>query len=138
MHAKGLPEPSRRDLNGQLTELTHGHAGGAERHLEKSSNLPRSGGVTMSLNQRIYGFTIRSNRQTRALYSKVLSMTSTTDAGSLAPAPWYVNYPAPKKEATAVSREDVLRMLCDAGSGARKDFVLIDLRRNDHEVRIGA
>ncbi|KAH8742390.1 Rhodanese-like domain-containing protein [Diaporthe sp. PMI_573] len=60
-------------------------------------------------------------------------MAYTTDAGSSAPAPWYVNYPAPKKEAAIVSREDVLRMLCDARNSASKDFILVDLRRNDHE-----
>ena len=88
----------------------------------------------MLLNQRFYGFTVRPNQQARALYYQVSTMASTTDAGSSIPAPWHVNYPAPKKEAASVSREDVLRMLRDAGSGVSKDFVLVDLRRNDHEV----
>lgn len=88
----------------------------------------------MLLNQGLYRFKIRSNQQFRILCYKTSAMASTADAGSSAPAPWYVNYPAPMKEAAIVSRGDVLRMLCDAGSSASKDFVLVDLRRNDHEV----
>lgn len=49
------------------------------------------------------------------------------------PAPWYAAYPAPKSEATTISREEVLAMLKATPLGNR-DFVLVDLRRNDFEV----
>ncbi|KAK3936353.1 Rhodanese-like domain-containing protein [Diplogelasinospora grovesii] len=48
-----------------------------------------------------------------------------------APAPWYAAYPAPKSEAATMPREEVLVMLKEQRPG--KDFVLVDLRRNDHE-----
>lgn len=50
-----------------------------------------------------------------------------------ADAPWYAAYPAPKSEAATISREEVLAMLKAAPLGSR-DFVLVDLRRNDFEV----
>ena len=126
MHAKGPSEPSRPQ-------------GAAPGNLVRRGTLKRAATstvqrLTMLLNQRFYRFTIRSNQQFRVLCYKTSTMAYTTDAGSSAPAPWYVNYPAPKKEAAIVSREDVLRMLCDARNSASKDFVLVDLRRNDHEV----
>jgi arsenical-resistance protein 2 len=58
-------------------------------------------------------------------------MTS-TDATS-APAPWYAAYPAPKSEVVTISREEVLQLLKTTPLEGR-DFVLIDLRRNDFEV----
>ena len=49
----------------------------------------------------------------------------------LAQAPWHAAYPAPKTtEPGALTKEDVLGML----QRGEEDFVLIDLRRNDHEV----
>lgn len=53
-----------------------------------------------------------------------------------APAPWHAAFPAPKDvELGALSREEVLQMVKNADKGAR-DFVLVDVRRNDHEVSI--
>ncbi|CAD0100643.1 unnamed protein product, partial [Aureobasidium mustum] len=46
-------------------------------------------------------------------------------------APWYEAYPAPKSEAAGISQSELLAMLED-GKEAGKDFVLVDLRRNDH------
>lgn len=52
------------------------------------------------------------------------------------PALWHAAFPAPKDvELGALSREEVLQMVKDADKGAR-DFVLVDVRRNDHEVSI--
>ena len=48
--------------------------------------------------------------------------------------PWHAAYPTPKTQAEAISREDVLDMLRDPKNVAGKDFILVDLRRNDHEV----
>ncbi|KAK3933880.1 arsenical-resistance protein 2 [Diplogelasinospora grovesii] len=50
-----------------------------------------------------------------------------------APTPWCAAYAAPKPEAATIPREEVLVMLKERRPG--KDFVLVDLRRNDHEVR---
>lgn len=88
----------------------------------------------MLLNQRLYSFTVRRNQQARALCYKLSTMASATDAVSPAPVPWYAIYPPPKREATGVSREGVLRMLCNEENSPSKDFILVDLRRNDHEV----
>ncbi|KAL2258378.1 hypothetical protein VTK26DRAFT_8326 [Humicola hyalothermophila] len=50
------------------------------------------------------------------------------------PAPaWYEAFPAPKSEAATISREEVLAMIKAAPVGSSRDFVLIDLRRNDFE-----
>jgi arsenical-resistance protein 2 len=50
-------------------------------------------------------------------------------------APWYAAYPAAKLTAAPLSRSEVRLLLQDSESSGRKDFLLIDLRRNDHEVR---
>ncbi|KAL1841478.1 hypothetical protein VTJ49DRAFT_7033 [Mycothermus thermophilus] len=51
--------------------------------------------------------------------------------------PWHAAYPAPKNEAQGITREEVLAMLKaqlekQKGSGP-PDFLLVDLRRADHE-----
>ena len=63
-------------------------------------------------------------------------MTSTTQKIQAQPAPWHGAYPDPKAEAVFISREDLLGLLLDPGTVAGTDFVLVDLRRNDHQVRI--
>lgn len=65
-----------------------------------------------------------------------LKMTSTEKTAKEAQSPWYASYPAPKIEARGISREEVLGLLMDGEKVAGKDFVLVDLRRNDHEVGI--
>lgn len=50
-------------------------------------------------------------------------------------APWHAAYPKPKNaDPEAISREEVLRRL-NRGNQPDRDFLLVDLRRNDHEVR---
>ncbi|KAK4186198.1 Rhodanese-like domain-containing protein [Podospora australis] len=49
-----------------------------------------------------------------------------------AAAPWHAAYPAPKAEAVFIPRGEVLAMLKSSPLGKR-DFVLVDLRRNDFE-----
>ncbi|KAJ9161177.1 hypothetical protein NKR19_g2547 [Coniochaeta hoffmannii] len=42
-------------------------------------------------------------------------------------------YPAPKTDAPSITRDAVLEMLRNGRDTAGKDFVLVDLRRADHE-----
>lgn len=51
--------------------------------------------------------------------------------GTLEP-PWYAAYPKARSEPTSISRDDVLRLL-KSDTALEKDFVLIDLRREDFE-----
>lgn len=50
-------------------------------------------------------------------------------------APWHAAFPAPKSVAPSISREEFLQWIRE-GKQAGKDFVLVDLRRNDYEVFI--
>ncbi|KAK3326808.1 Rhodanese-like domain-containing protein [Apodospora peruviana] len=50
-----------------------------------------------------------------------------------APSPWYAAYPEPQSELVNISREEVLEMLKSDVSVPGRDFVLVDLRRNDFE-----
>ena len=45
--------------------------------------------------------------------------------------PWHAAYPAPKSQPPSMTREAVLEMM--ASDAAGKDYILIDLRRADHE-----
>jgi hypothetical protein len=58
-------------------------------------------------------------------------MATENSAGSSAP--WYAAYPAPRNPSPiSMQREDVLEMIMHSEAG--KDFILVDLRRNDHDV----
>jgi hypothetical protein len=48
-------------------------------------------------------------------------------------APWFSAYPAPRSVAQPITRSELLRWLKE-GNEAERDFVLVDLRRTDHEV----
>ena len=49
-------------------------------------------------------------------------------------APWHAAYPTPKNHSPeTISRQEILGLLRGAEK-SQKDFVLIDLRRTDHEV----
>jgi hypothetical protein len=51
-------------------------------------------------------------------------------------APWYAAYPEPRnKDPDSISRADLLQRF-QAGQKSGLDFLLIDLRRTDHEVYI--
>lgn len=62
-----------------------------------------------------------------------------TMANTTAPAPpteeqpWHAAFPSPKSVATPVSREQMHNWLIE-GKVPGKDFVLVDLRRNDYKV----
>lgn len=53
-----------------------------------------------------------------------------TDTGEV---PWHAVYPAPKTSVPTVSREEVLAWSQERRAG--RDFVLVDVRRTDFEVR---
>jgi arsenical-resistance protein 2 len=56
---------------------------------------------------------------------------SSTDAAK----PWHAAYPSPLgKTPAAMTRQEVLNMIKDSKNIAGKEYVLIDLRRTDHEV----
>ncbi|KAF1960729.1 hypothetical protein CC80DRAFT_396618, partial [Byssothecium circinans] len=47
--------------------------------------------------------------------------------------PWYAAYPAPSNQCPAsITREQVLDMLKEKNGTAKRDFMLVDLRRADH------
>lgn len=48
--------------------------------------------------------------------------------------PWHEAFPAPRTTAPTISRQEVLQWFRE-GKKPGKDFVLVDLRRADHEVR---
>jgi hypothetical protein len=50
------------------------------------------------------------------------------------PPPWHAAYPAPRNTPATIRREDVLDMIKQSAETSSRDYVLIDLRRNDHEV----
>lgn len=50
-------------------------------------------------------------------------------------APWHAAFPAPRKqEPGTITLGEVLKMIRDGESVARKDYLLVDLRRADHQV----
>jgi hypothetical protein len=65
------------------------------------------------------------------------SLRATTMANTSAPPteeqPWHATFPSPKSVATPVSREQMRSWLTE-GKVPGKDFVLVDLRRNDYNV----
>jgi len=76
--------------------------------------------------------------QTPRQFSKTTVCNSTrlrmsTADSAPAPAPWYAAYPAPKSEVVTISRDVVLEML-KSTPVEKRDFILVDLRRNDFEV----
>lgn len=48
-------------------------------------------------------------------------------------APWHAAFPAPTRKADTISRTEVLKWL--PNKTATVDYVLVDVRRADHEVR---
>jgi arsenical-resistance protein 2 len=62
---------------------------------------------------------------------------TTNEAGIIkgeVPKPWYAAYPVQRSAAATVTREALLSWM-EKGKVAGKDFVLVDLRRTDFEVR---
>jgi arsenical-resistance protein 2 len=58
-------------------------------------------------------------------------------SGEPAAAPWHAAYPTPRKtEPASISREALLDLMTKSNGCAAKDFLLIDLRRTDNEVKL--
>lgn len=49
--------------------------------------------------------------------------------------PWHAAYPSPETTAPTISKQEVLELL-KSGAVPGKDFLLVDVRRNDFEVRV--
>ncbi|KAH8688905.1 Rhodanese-like domain-containing protein [Phaeosphaeriaceae sp. PMI808] len=49
------------------------------------------------------------------------------------PSPWHAAYPAPRNSPATISREEVLDMIKRSAETPNRDYVLVDLRRNDYE-----
>ncbi|XP_014561541.1 hypothetical protein COCVIDRAFT_86387 [Bipolaris victoriae FI3] len=49
------------------------------------------------------------------------------------PPPWHAAYPAPRNTAATIRREVVLDMIKQSAETSSRNYILIDLRRNDHE-----
>lgn len=80
----------------------------------------------------------RLARQT-SLYPASLVATMATAHGSSTASspPWYAAYPPPRHlQPGYVTREELLSMLKDGENVTANDFVLVDLRRADHEVSL--
>lgn len=61
-------------------------------------------------------------------------MTTTQDS-TTKEQPWHASFPAPRTtEPQVVKREDLLAMFKSGNRRAGRDFLLVDVRRNDHEV----
>lgn len=66
----------------------------------------------------------------RTWWFKLKQMASTD-----ALAPWHAAYPPPRNKTPAViMRQDVLEMIKNSNNIAGRNYVLVDLRRTDHEV----
>lgn len=48
--------------------------------------------------------------------------------------PWHAAYPVPRITPATIRREDVLDMIKQTAETSSKDYILVDLRRNDIEV----
>jgi hypothetical protein len=62
------------------------------------------------------------------------NMSSANNSHIVQEAPWHAEYPAPKSDAVGIPQCELLAMMED-GKEPGKDFILVDLRRNDHTVR---
>ncbi|KAK2059744.1 hypothetical protein LY76DRAFT_592055 [Colletotrichum caudatum] len=57
-------------------------------------------------------------------------------AGSTEPPPWWAAFPAPKAEAPEIDADEFMGLLeaqAAAGRDTPRDFLLVDVRRNDFE-----
>jgi hypothetical protein len=63
------------------------------------------------------------------------AQTMATVSVTSPPPPWHAAYPAPRSFPATIRREDVLDMIKQGAETSSRDYVLVDLRRNDHEAR---
>lgn len=62
--------------------------------------------------------------------------TATTATATSMPPPWHAAYPLPRNSPATISREEVLGMIKRSVENPNRDYVLVDLRRNDFEVKL--
>ncbi|KAH7230645.1 Rhodanese-like domain-containing protein [Fusarium redolens] len=68
------------------------------------------------------------------VFQKVNRICSSTMTSTDAATPWHAAYPPPlNKTPAAMTRQEVLEVMKDSKNIAGKNYVLIDLRRTDHE-----
>ncbi|KAK2685403.1 hypothetical protein QWA68_015970 [Fusarium oxysporum] len=68
------------------------------------------------------------------VFQKVNRICSSKMTSTDAATPWHAAYPPPlNKTPTAMTRQEVLEVMKDSKNIAGKNYVLIDLRRTDHE-----
>lgn len=68
-------------------------------------------------------------------FQPVNCIYSSKMASTNAATPWHAAYPPPlNKTPAAMTRQAALEMMKDSKNIAGKNYVLIDLRRTDHEV----
>ncbi|KAK0616629.1 Rhodanese-like domain-containing protein [Immersiella caudata] len=77
-------------------------------------------------------------RSLNHLCRATMSTTTRVPPTEASPPPWHAAYPAPRtSQPNGMTREEVLAMLNsqlkDNSPSCQRDFVLVDLRRNDHE-----
>jgi hypothetical protein len=61
---------------------------------------------------------------------------TTAPAAAAEEVPWHAAYPSPRNVAPSLSRQELLQWFHDDKRVVGKDFVLVDVRRVDFEVRI--
>jgi len=63
------------------------------------------------------------------------TISRTTMSTVTTTSPWHAMYPAPRQSSPAtIDRQQVLELLRSDVGTVKKDYVLVDVRRNDHEV----
>jgi hypothetical protein len=71
-------------------------------------------------------------RVARKFYKRFPTMATASVTGP--PPPWHAAYPVPRHTPATIRREDVLELIKHSAETSSRDYILIDLRRNDHEV----
>jgi hypothetical protein len=87
------------------------------RHMEATAPARRSGGHDIL-------------HSTSSSWLQTMATASITSPLS----PWYAAYPTPRKPPATICREDVLDMIKESAKTSNRDYILVDLRRNDYEV----
>lgn len=82
------------------------------------------------------GFRLLVRPRTFYPVSTKSAMAAASEPSGGSSSPWYAAYPRPRHlQPGTVTREQVLAMLKRVESAEGRDFILVDLRRTDHEVR---
>ncbi|KAK7598585.1 hypothetical protein V3481_000208 [Fusarium oxysporum f. sp. vasinfectum] len=77
---------------------------------------------------------LKTRPRSHFVFQKVNPVCSSKMASTDAATPWHAAYPPPlNKTPAAMTRQAVLEMMKDSKNIAGKDYILIDLRRTDHE-----